>query len=70
MSNNALLQQLSKCRELLLKKECIRIDFDNPDFLNNEDYINLTGISRDQSNTICTLVWKTQEKENIPIEMQ
>lgn len=70
MSNNALLQQLSKCRELLLKKEWIRIDFDNPDFLNNEDYINLTGISRDQSNTICTLVWKTQEKENIPIEMQ
>lgn len=54
MSNNALLQQLSKCRELLLKKECIRIDFDNPDFLNDEDYINLTGISRDQFNTICT----------------
>lgn len=70
MSNNAFLQQLSKCTELLLKKECIRIDLDNPDFLNNEDYINLTGISRDQSNTVCTLVWKTQEKENIPIEMQ
>lgn len=63
MSNNALLQQLSKCRELLLKKEFIRIDFDNPEFLNDEDYINLSGISRDQFNTICTLVEKNSKKK-------
>lgn len=32
------LQQLSKCRELLLKKECVRIDF------GNSNYIKKTGM--------------------------
>ena len=47
MSNTELLQQLSKCREFPQKAENIRIEFDNPNFLNLEDYINRSGISRE-----------------------
>lgn len=52
------LQQLSKCRELLLKKECVRIDF------GNSNYIKKTGISSDQFNTICTLIEKKSRKHS------
>lgn len=71
MSNNDLWQQLSKCREFMLKKGFVRNDFGNPNFQNDNYYINLTGISNDRLNTLYTLVEKkTQEKENIPLKLR
>ena len=51
---------------MLLKVKTVRIDFDNNDFLNAEDYINLTGISRDQFDDTCAIVVNNFNKtENI-----
>lgn len=47
----------------MLKKGFVRNDFGNPNFQNDNYYINLTGISNDRLNTLYTLVEKKLKKK-------
>lgn len=43
-------------RELLLKKQNSRIDFDDVDCLSDEDYVSRTGLSRTQFNSLVSSI--------------
>lgn len=47
----------------MLKKGFVRNDFDNPNFQNDNYYINLTSILKVRLNTIYTLVEKKLKKK-------
>ena len=56
VSSSLLTETLKKCRELLSKSENKRLDFDNSISLSDDDYFNLTGISKDQFDYICSMI--------------
>lgn len=56
ITSNELKEHLTICRELLLKKQNSRIDFDDVDCLSDEDYVSLTGLSRTQFNSLVSSI--------------
>lgn len=46
----------------MLKSESARVDFDN-EFLNDEDYINLTGINKQYFETLCSEIHGMRRKK-------
>ena len=56
VSSSLLTETFKKCRELLSKSENKRLDFDNSISLSDDDYFNLTGISKDQFDYTCSMI--------------
>ena len=54
-SNSILTEAFKKCRDLLSKSEK-RLKFDNSISLSDDDYFNITGISKDQFDYICSMI--------------
>ena len=64
MSSAEITNYLSTCRELLLRTERKGIDFDCSNSLDDEEYYNLTGISKIQFQTLCSSI--TSLRKNAP----
>ncbi|XP_062613816.1 uncharacterized protein LOC134275563 [Saccostrea cucullata] len=62
LSSGELSDYLSQCRELLLKSESTRVDFDN-ESLNDEDYMNLTGINKQDFEALCSQIHGLRQKK-------